>query len=484
MNSDVTILVVDDELWGREALGALLKHHGYNLLFAEDGFGALEMARVHMPDLVLLDVMMPDMDGFEVCASMRSDPDLAEVPILMVTALDDRNSRLRGIEAGADDFITKPFDRIELRTRIKTITRLNRYRRLQTERVKFQWVVDRAEQGFLLLDDQGAIRYMNAQARLFLAYDEPLDDDASPLFLELARQQYQLDPLEGWTNWPQPATGDVPRFLVRPESEVSRPFWLQVDSVALPQGSGAGILVQLQNVTERINMIREQRTFHALISHRLRTPITMMQMGLDVLAVEESSMEDLAPILEIVKRGANRLQTDVEEVLAYLDAPGPSGRDAGVFLSDLPTHIETVGRDLSIEQLIWTMPSELDGVQLSLGGRFVGMILLEILENSLKFHPDNDPSVEISVTASGDEFVHLTIRDDGIHLSPDQLAQVWNPYYQAEKGFSGQLEGLGLGLSTVSSIVWGVGGRCQMINRPDGPGVEVNLLLPTTQPAG
>jgi DNA-binding response OmpR family regulator len=74
--------------------------------------------------------MMPGMDGYEVCRRLRADARLAEVPVIMVTALDDQASRLAGLEAGADDFITKPFNRAELRARVRTIARLNRYRRL------------------------------------------------------------------------------------------------------------------------------------------------------------------------------------------------------------------------------------------------------------------------------------------------------------------------------------------------------------------
>jgi response regulator RpfG family c-di-GMP phosphodiesterase len=87
---------------------------------------------------MLLDVMMPDMDGMEVCRRMRAAPDLAEMPIVMVTALSDDESRVQGIEAGADDFISKPFSAAELRARVRTITRLNRYRRLAAEREQRQ----------------------------------------------------------------------------------------------------------------------------------------------------------------------------------------------------------------------------------------------------------------------------------------------------------------------------------------------------------
>ena len=125
-----TILIVDDESYGRETLEALLTQEDYQLVSAASGREALEKAVTHPPDIVLLDVMMPKMDGFEVCARLRADTRLAEVPVLLLTALDDRGSRLRGLAAGADDFITKPFDRVELRTRLRSLLRLNRYRRL------------------------------------------------------------------------------------------------------------------------------------------------------------------------------------------------------------------------------------------------------------------------------------------------------------------------------------------------------------------
>ncbi len=124
------VLIVDDEIISRYTVEALLESEGYTLIFAESGKEALEKAETFMPDLMLLDVMMPGMNGFEVCQHLRENPRLAELPVVMVTALGDRESRLRGIEMGADDFMTKPFDKDELRARVRSITRLNRYRRL------------------------------------------------------------------------------------------------------------------------------------------------------------------------------------------------------------------------------------------------------------------------------------------------------------------------------------------------------------------
>src|SRR5512134_1938129 len=133
-----TILIVDDEYSGRETLESILEGEGYNLVMAENGPQAIAKAKSIFPDVILLDVMMPGMTGFEVCERIRNDPQVAEIPIIILTALDDRDSLLRGLKAGADDFISKPFDRFELRARLIGITRLNRYQKLLQERKNLQ----------------------------------------------------------------------------------------------------------------------------------------------------------------------------------------------------------------------------------------------------------------------------------------------------------------------------------------------------------
>ena len=127
------VLVIDDEPVVRDTLDALLCMD-YQLYFTENGVEGLAMAMQTQPDVILLDVMMPLMDGFEVCRRIRNTPDLAQIPIIMITALDNRESRLQGLRAGVDDFLTKPFDSLELLARLQTITRLNRYRHIVQQR--------------------------------------------------------------------------------------------------------------------------------------------------------------------------------------------------------------------------------------------------------------------------------------------------------------------------------------------------------------
>lgn len=156
-----TILIVDDTPAIHVMIAALLRDDSYQLEHAYSGEEALAKALAVTPDLVLLDVMMPDIDGFEVCRRLRNMAAVSEVPIILVTALTDRASRLSGLEAGADDFVSKPFDQTELRARIKTITRLDRYRRLLAERARFDRLVELAPDGVLVVDGDGMVQLAN-----------------------------------------------------------------------------------------------------------------------------------------------------------------------------------------------------------------------------------------------------------------------------------------------------------------------------------
>ncbi|MGL5063326.1 MAG: response regulator [Microcoleus sp.] len=122
------ILLVDDEPANLILLEELLHLKGYSTVSALSGFEALEIARKSQPDLILLDVMMPEMDGFEVCSRLRQDAVLQTVPVIFLTALDDDMSRLRGLEIMADDYLTKPFNSRLMLAKIESILQLNQMR--------------------------------------------------------------------------------------------------------------------------------------------------------------------------------------------------------------------------------------------------------------------------------------------------------------------------------------------------------------------
>jgi len=122
--NEQAILIVDDEEQNRVLLEALLSSQGYRVVTAADGAQGFAAVKADPPDLILLDVMMPGQDGFEVCRQLKADPATWFIPVVLVTALSEREDRIRGIEAGADDFLSKPIHRWELLTRTKSLLRI------------------------------------------------------------------------------------------------------------------------------------------------------------------------------------------------------------------------------------------------------------------------------------------------------------------------------------------------------------------------
>ncbi len=125
-----SVLVVDDDPRNIELLTHVLTHvlepQGFSVLAAEDSEEGLALARGQLPDVVLLDVLMPRLDGYEVCRRLKADPATLYIPVVLITALRGARERARGVEAGADEFISRPFDAIELVTRVKSLVRIKR----------------------------------------------------------------------------------------------------------------------------------------------------------------------------------------------------------------------------------------------------------------------------------------------------------------------------------------------------------------------
>lgn len=168
-----TILVVDDEQDLLDLIEYNLKKEGYNVLKAEDGEEGIRVAREHSPDLVLLDIMMPEMDGLEVVEIMRDDEDLKRIPIIFLTARGDEKTEVEGLNKGGDDYITKPISTNKLISRIKAV--LRRYEeteepadRLEVHDIvidKDRYIVTRGEEDFQLPRKEFELLYFLASRK-------------------------------------------------------------------------------------------------------------------------------------------------------------------------------------------------------------------------------------------------------------------------------------------------------------------------------
>ena len=136
MDAQETILIVDDEPSNVDMLGQELSDEGYQILTAFDGEEALIKVQEHPPDIILLDVMMPKVDGFTACRILKGSGKTILIPIILLTALRSHEDRIKGIDAGADDFISKPFDPDELLSKIRSLLRQKKHREEQEQALK------------------------------------------------------------------------------------------------------------------------------------------------------------------------------------------------------------------------------------------------------------------------------------------------------------------------------------------------------------
>lgn len=194
-STPATILIVDDEVLNRKLLEALLQPEGYATVSVNSGEEALALIALQPPDLILLDVRMPGMDGYQVATSLKANPATARIPIIMVTAQVDRAARVVGLDAGAEEFLTKPVDRAELWLRVRNLLRLKAASDLLANpdanpevqaRVaalqRFRMAMDSAADAIVLIS-RTTMRYVdvNATACTMLGYsrDELLRADAA-----------------------------------------------------------------------------------------------------------------------------------------------------------------------------------------------------------------------------------------------------------------------------------------------------------------
>ena len=140
------VLIADDNEQNRELLDAYLADENYEILMANDGQETMDAIEANQPDLILLDIMMPRMSGYEVCEKIKSDQEKQNIPVLMVTALNEMGDIEKAVKAGCDDFLTKPVNQLELKTRVRSLLRV---RHLANERDRLLAYLEEMEQQVL-----------------------------------------------------------------------------------------------------------------------------------------------------------------------------------------------------------------------------------------------------------------------------------------------------------------------------------------------
>ncbi|KAF0248764.1 MAG: PAS domain-containing protein [bacterium] len=316
------ILIVDDEIDGRKNLEELLIGQGYNLIFADNGYEALAKALELIPDLVLLDLKISSMNGFEVCQQIRSEPVLAEVPIIMIINIDNRGFRLQAIEAGVDDFISKPFDYIELQARVQSNLRLNRYRKLFLERIKFEGITELSSGGIAVIDTQGTIvRANNAIAQMLDINKDNIVQKKIFDFITLDKKNKFTEYLTSLNeNSEQIIQAEINMFksngdVLSVEFDASNFIW---------EGKKATQLV-IRDITDKkkleAHLLRAQRmdnigALSSGIAHDLNNVLTPVLMSLEILKRSFSDRQT-HNVLNLMENSLNRGVELVKQILSF-----------------------------------------------------------------------------------------------------------------------------------------------------------------------
>ncbi|MCB0190885.1 MAG: response regulator [Anaerolineae bacterium] len=498
MKNQSTILVVDDQESARHVLRGLLIKDGYNLHFAANGIEALDKAAELLPDLILLDVMMPGMNGFEACQKLRMDPKLSEVLIILVTALDDRQSRLKGIEAGADDFINKPVDPAELRARVKTITRLNRHRRLRSlelraERDRTQAILETLGEAVIVTDTDGYIQYINPAAIKLTGFstEEVLGQNWHIWQTEETQEKFEeqiFATLFAGKTW----YGEV---VNKRKNGTTYDAALTVAPLFTPAHNHennviVGFVSVQRDITPLKQAERSKNEFVSNVSHELRTPlsvITLLSDNLDGLydRLDEEKRRKMIRDIQKHTESLNNLIGDVLEI-SRIDSGRISMEREVIDLSQLAR--EQIEEMLPLvhkkEQSMYVTGASRLNV---LGNRAqLQQIIRNLLNNAIKYTEDGGEIVcycaRLSLPPASSrlniasqwpncedlpagQWAALRVVDTGVGIDQKHLPHLFERFYRAKA--QQNIRGTGLGLSISRDLVELHGGKITVASEID-----------------
>ncbi|MEO7799949.1 MAG: ATP-binding protein [Opitutaceae bacterium] len=541
VGAQATILLADDNRDMREYVSRLLIAQGYEVEAVADGQAALEAISRRLPSLVLSDVMMPRLDGFGLLKKLRRDPAMSGVPIILLSARAGEEARVEGVEAGADDYLTKPFSARELLARVATHLELGRTRAETAARAIF---LGRLTTELSMLSDPAEINRIATRAigqffagdacYFFQTFRDQNEVRVLPDWfsgkrqsLEGTYQMLEFGPAEWWEAVQRgpvavddvrldPSTKDyAARYeLIEMASYVLAPFihegrwaaclavvmgqprhWtadeklLLTDIVArvwpLIERTRAEVALREANIAaEAANQSKDR--FLAVLSHELRTPLNpVLLLASEGAANPELSAEVRADFATIAKN----VSVEAQLIDDLLDLTKISRGKLVLDMRPLDVHavlqdaLQLVSADAQDKRIALTIVLDQAPAYMSGDPIRLQQVFWNVLKNAVKF---TAPGGRISVTSrksEADDSISIAIADSGIGLTADELARMFEAFAQGEhaEGRGGlRFGGLGLGLVISQNFVILHGGSLRGESEGRGRGATFVIELPLT----
>jgi two-component system sensor kinase FixL len=472
------ILLVDDNPTNLQVLFKTLEGSGYRLLAARDGEAALYTAKRAHPALILLDVMMPGMDGFEVCERLKADPETADIAVIFLSALTDSQSKVHGLAIGGVDYIAKPFQSDEVLARVRTHVKIQRLERALARRNseledENQRILNAVEEGIFGLDVEGRISSMNAQASALTGWPaaDAIGEKFSllKLFPEETLNQALILLCQGGVSLRKESTD-----LIMHNGMVAK-----IALSGTPRKDGGAVLV-LRDISEwlqsqlALGQAREeldsqrQHLAHierlstggemaAGIAHEVNQPLTAVtnyaRVAQRLLSdLPEDRREKMDDVLSKIAVQAERAAAVIQRMRSYVKKPSGVREELDlnnvlkdvIALAEVDSRVNGIEVNLIVADGLANIFA--DEVQFQ-------QVALNLIRNAIEAtaNAENKDAVEVR-TYMQNAMVCFSVSDCGGGLLPEIEAQLFSPFVTSKEG------GMGIGLSVCQSIVQSHGG--------------------------
>lgn len=466
-----SIWLADDSVSERELAQRVLAPDFDVRVFA-DGESLVEaLSQDPLPNAVVLDWMMPGISGVEICRYMRTNPATVRMPALLLTSNDRPEDVAEGLDAGANDFVIKPFQAVELLARLRSLLRTDalRARAERAEEVS-RALIEGIPDALITLGAERRVTYVNAAAERMLGKprDQLLGKPAQAILPGLEEARIPDVALETIT------LADL-RREDRTYSAVVRPMMMP---------SGLSMALSLRDVTAQRQIEARRLDFYSVIAHELRSPLTAVSLRVGLMLRGKGGTPSDEHKVELVKMG-DRLRILDELIGDFLDLARMDA--SGLKLNRAPLSMGALVHDVASE---FNLLAEAAGVQLNIAaspavgdavladGRRLRQVVFNLMSNAIKFTPTGG-SVTASVVVDP-ESVTVLVKDTGPGIAAEAVSQLFNRYARAED-VSEKIPGTGLGLMIVREIVEAHGGTVG-VNTAPGRGSAFWFRLPASAP--
>ena len=493
------VLLADDNADMRGYVKGLLSPN-YTVEAVGDGALALAAARRQRPDVIVSDVMMPHLDGFGLLKGVRADAALRDIPVILVSARAGEESRIEGLDAGADDYLVKPFSARELAARLGSILERTRLHRLvldeqrnahlmsQRRSAQFETLLGEAPLGVYLVDSQLCIREVNPTALpVFGNYPALIGADFATVIRKL---------------WPRPFADEIvgvfrhtlktgepyfsaERIEQRADTEVVEAYEWQVNRIPLPEGD-FGVVCYFRDISAQVRARvqletadRQKDEFLAMLAHELRNPLAPIRTASELLKRTEQPDERAQMAIDIIKRQASHLTRLVDDLLdiSRITRAHIELKRQDVALADIVAQaLETVEPMLREKSHHVSTTSDLAPLVVNGDPARLVQCVANLLTNAIKY-TDPNGQIRIESRAEGDVAV-LSVTDNGTGIAADLLPQIFELFVQSKRTLDRSQGGLGIGLSVVKRLVVMHGGTVAASSRGYGQGATFTIRLP------